>query len=281
MKWLLRLYPREWRDRYEDEMLALLEDCKITPHTIMDLMIGALDANLNYSDVTEGASAMVIRLRSSVVMVFCSFMLFGVGWGLLQRMTDPLPNFSHANQLYPSLGVLFHAIFVVGCVTFLAFLAGGVPVIVMAVRRAFEHKQSVVIRRFYTALACLLIFLLSTLALFLWHPTQHIAVIFTGYLILTATLLVLGTIVVSQLVARADFQASDLRWVYVPEVIILFCMLVGVVLATLFIVSITLHAPELFQSQDVSSPMFVTGLLFMALGAIFCGMGLRRTSVSR
>ena len=45
--WLLRCYPRRWRERYQDEMLALLEQHTITPKTVTDLFLGALDARLN------------------------------------------------------------------------------------------------------------------------------------------------------------------------------------------------------------------------------------------
>ncbi|GHO71538.1 hypothetical protein KSC_104300 [Ktedonobacter sp. SOSP1-52] len=44
---LLRLYPRAWRERYEEEMLAVLEQHIITPLTIFDLLLGALDARLD------------------------------------------------------------------------------------------------------------------------------------------------------------------------------------------------------------------------------------------
>jgi len=33
MRWLLRLYPRAWRERYEEEMLAVLEEHKMTVAT--------------------------------------------------------------------------------------------------------------------------------------------------------------------------------------------------------------------------------------------------------
>lgn len=40
MRWLLRLYPRIWRDRYEEEVLAVLEAHKVTPTTVFDLLVG-------------------------------------------------------------------------------------------------------------------------------------------------------------------------------------------------------------------------------------------------
>ncbi|GLV58970.1 hypothetical protein KDH_57980 [Dictyobacter sp. S3.2.2.5] len=45
--WIIRLYPRQWRERYEEEMIALLEQHQVTPATLIDLMLGALDTRLD------------------------------------------------------------------------------------------------------------------------------------------------------------------------------------------------------------------------------------------
>ena len=42
--WLLRLYPRRWRERYGDEMAALLEAARVGPRDRLDLVGGAIDA---------------------------------------------------------------------------------------------------------------------------------------------------------------------------------------------------------------------------------------------
>ncbi|MFL5686684.1 MAG: hypothetical protein ACJ77D_11580 [Chloroflexota bacterium] len=43
----IRLYPRAWRDRYEDELLAVLESRSFTRRTKVDLVRGALDAHVH------------------------------------------------------------------------------------------------------------------------------------------------------------------------------------------------------------------------------------------
>jgi hypothetical protein len=43
---LLRLYPKAWRQRYEAEMRALLDQHEVTIVTRLDLLRGALDASL-------------------------------------------------------------------------------------------------------------------------------------------------------------------------------------------------------------------------------------------
>ncbi len=47
MSALLRLYPRAWRERYGDEMLALLEAQPASIFDQLDLILGALDAHLH------------------------------------------------------------------------------------------------------------------------------------------------------------------------------------------------------------------------------------------
>lgn len=43
---LLRLYPRDWRERYGDELLALVGDRSLSVRTTVDLIAGAIDARL-------------------------------------------------------------------------------------------------------------------------------------------------------------------------------------------------------------------------------------------
>ncbi len=46
MKLLLRLYPADWRARYEEEFLAVLEQRSLSPFDVFDITLGALDARL-------------------------------------------------------------------------------------------------------------------------------------------------------------------------------------------------------------------------------------------
>jgi hypothetical protein len=47
MKSLLKLYPRRWRERYGAELEAFLDATSWTPRLLLDLLKGAVDANLN------------------------------------------------------------------------------------------------------------------------------------------------------------------------------------------------------------------------------------------
>ncbi len=49
MKWIIRLYPRAWRERYEEEILAVLELHRSTWRTRLDLLGGAWEAQLDWA----------------------------------------------------------------------------------------------------------------------------------------------------------------------------------------------------------------------------------------
>lgn len=46
MKWLIHLYPKRWRERYEDEFLYILEKRKLSFKEVIDVFVNAMDARL-------------------------------------------------------------------------------------------------------------------------------------------------------------------------------------------------------------------------------------------
>ena len=47
LRWVLTLYPRQWRDRYGEEFLALLESQPVSIGVFVDVLAGAIDARLH------------------------------------------------------------------------------------------------------------------------------------------------------------------------------------------------------------------------------------------
>lgn len=75
MKWILRLYPLAWRERYEDEMRVLLEEYNITWRTILDVLFNALYAHLDPNNQIREALSPQQRLRHlriATVVAFCA-----------------------------------------------------------------------------------------------------------------------------------------------------------------------------------------------------------------
>jgi hypothetical protein len=81
MKWMLRLYPGWWRDRYGTEMAALLDDL---PHRsraamILDLLRGALDARFFLAKEHTMPSIARGALRRSILIAFVAWIpLFAI-----------------------------------------------------------------------------------------------------------------------------------------------------------------------------------------------------------
>src|SRR5438105_4714365 len=97
---ILRCYPRAWRDRYKPEMEQVLRGYPVTFWTLLDLLLGALDARLHPDLLPGRITAMAYRIRTSEVVIFCAFVLYGVAWLAVRFVRDPLPIWDSAVQLH-------------------------------------------------------------------------------------------------------------------------------------------------------------------------------------
>jgi len=90
MNTLMRLYPRAWRERYGDELVALLEEHPATLADLVDLMRGAFDARLHPQ--VPGASAPDKEMPMSQRLFALMAAAGGVLWmaGIAAWLTAPL-----------------------------------------------------------------------------------------------------------------------------------------------------------------------------------------------
>lgn len=77
MYWVLRLYPQAWRERYGDEIVEVLEQHNVSTRTLLDLMLGAIDANLRYGEITRGVIDMVKRLGIAACALALGWAAYG------------------------------------------------------------------------------------------------------------------------------------------------------------------------------------------------------------
>jgi hypothetical protein len=84
---LLRLYPRAWRERYADEVAAVLEERPATFMALFDLLLGILDAYVHSDLFTERNFVMLQRLRNSQITIYFSAVFFSIVL-LLYRSED-------------------------------------------------------------------------------------------------------------------------------------------------------------------------------------------------
>lgn len=139
---VLGLYPRPWRDRYQDEFARLLLDqLACAPRRdrlrlVANAVSGAADAHLNFS----AGGAMTERIRRSLGVMICTLVVFAIAGTGFQKMTED-PAFTTAASLHSAIGTSFNVLrdiaFVVGIIVVIA----AVPLVWAVVRQAITRGQ--------------------------------------------------------------------------------------------------------------------------------------------
>ena len=86
IQWMVRLYPRAWRDRYEDEFLAVLEQHRPNLKTCLDIALNAFDAHFEPTSWSERSLIPVDptkRLRRSSGTIILAFMAMLLSYVIL------------------------------------------------------------------------------------------------------------------------------------------------------------------------------------------------------
>lgn len=202
---LISLYPEAWRDRYGDEMRALLQDSPLTLRGTLDLLRGALLAHLR----PLPGSAAAVRARTTVAQVlgcFIVFCAFGAGFA---KTTE---NFDVAEHLHPLLGHAHAIILAAALGAGTALLLAAAPLALVALSRAQRTRDPRLLTLVAVLPAAGVLAAAAVGALALWshaHPR-------TG----AGSLLVLGLCAAALLVAGVACWAAPraiLRRIAVPR----------------------------------------------------------------
>lgn len=178
---LLRLYPRAWRERYEEEVLAMLEQRSLSFTDRANLFFGALDAQLHPHLGTTGMPLydrilhMFFTMRRSLLTIFCAFIGFVLaGWGF-QKMTE-YNSFMEAARTHSVIGLSFNLIVIGGVVALLAVLAGAAPIVIAIIMSALAQKRRGLLLLLAVPILAFAVFLGTTFLLkALDHPSNHLA----------------------------------------------------------------------------------------------------------
>jgi hypothetical protein len=139
--WLIRLYPRAWRERYGDEFDALLEESLHSPLDVLDIFLGALDAHLELSHATNWRLMnMTNKLRTAVLIVFAAYITFVVAGFSLAAFADDSP-FVPLMEGNAALSVAWTTIQVGSVISLLAVVIGGAPLAWTVIRRSLTSQR--------------------------------------------------------------------------------------------------------------------------------------------
>jgi hypothetical protein len=274
---LVRLYPRAWRERYEEEFVAMLEQGPVTIKDLFDVVFGAVDAWLRPQVVYEGRLVMVSRMRGSVLAVLWAWVglvVAGVGF---RKMTE-YDDFVRAARDSALVGVTFDTV-VVGAVVALAAVAvGGAPVAFAALRKALAERRKDVLllcmplifgAGFVGYILVLMKVIYPALGRVAVHGTVNVALFLS--LVGAFSLAALASAwAVTAAVGRVEVGGCTLRFALYPAAVAAAGMAVVLVGTTVWGVTLRATAPTLFSGDDgiLATPTYVTWLAIVAVMAV-------------
>jgi hypothetical protein len=141
--WLVQLYPAGWREHYGEEFTALLEECLYTPLEVLDVILGAVDANLQLLfgvELNWRVMNMLNKIRTAILIVFAAYVAFVIAGLSLVGMADDSP-MAQLMKIDPGLKAAWVTIQVGALVALLAVIIGGLPLARAVVRRALTGSH--------------------------------------------------------------------------------------------------------------------------------------------
>jgi hypothetical protein len=281
---LLRLYPRAWRERYGEEFAELLAAHQASLWTLVDVLLGALDAHLHRELLPGGIVSVTQRIRNSEIAIFCAYILFFVPWLALQRVPDPLPEWSADVARHPELSQAFGAMEIAGYVAFVAVAAGALPIVVSTLRLAAARRRREVLLPFALAALVTVVYVALTAVIFAvisgrpgtgLRPLRPVDNALT-FVWLAASLagVILGPYQVSLGVARSELSLGTVRLALVPAALAVAVIVVGTAAALALSVLSAHRSPDLYN--PVVSPIAMTLMVMasaLAVAGLWRGLG--------
>jgi len=284
--WLLGLYPRAWRDRYGEEVAIVLTEHQITYRTVFDLLLGALDAHLHRELLPGKLPSLAHRLRSSEIVIFCSFLFFCFAWILLRFVRDPLPVWRSATSAHPELFASLTLLDVGGSLATLAVLVGGVPLVCTALAQALAARRWRLLGLFAMPAIAAILLLVSTLVVFpasTVHQSSATGALFTPWAVaLQLSLILLWLIAIGGSVAaiavalsQSDLNEGILRFALLPARITVGALGLGLMGALALTVLIFAEAPQLssWPPLQLGDPLLMCTAVLLAGAALRHAMG--------
>ncbi len=276
--WLVRAYPRAWRERYEEEFVAMLEQGPVSIRDLFDVTLGVVDAWLRPQVVYEGRLAMVDRMRGSVLAVLWAWAGVVVGGVGFRKLTE-YDDFVLAARDNALVGVAFDAVVVGAVVALAAVTVGGEPVAYAALRKALsEGRKDVPLllcmpvlfgAGFVGYVLVLVRVIFPALGPVAVHGTINVALFLSlvGAFLLAA-LASVGAVTAA--VGRVEVGGRILRFALYPAAVAAAAMAVVLVGVTVWGLGLLAQAPALFSGDEgiLATPTYATWLAIVAVMAV-------------
>lgn len=272
-KILLYCYPRAWRARYGEELLAMLEERPMTPADVLGTIGGALDAHLHPQFGTSGMvdadklAHLVRSLRLSLLSLFCAYISFIIAGLAFWKLTEDRA-FMLAASTHKLVGGAFTLVQFGSLVALGAILLGGFPILCAVVKDAVSRKR-------FGSLLLLSVPILAFFALrlsiaYLLILPQHAGR--TGLFGLLLILAVSSTASVCIAVARSRIPSGLLRFAVLPSMLATVAMALMLSATILWGLGMQNEQPDLFMGY--------AGILRSSTAGTWLGISIAMTLVT-
>ena len=139
----LWFYPRLWRTRYQHEMGDLLTQYPVTLWTVIDVLLGAVDARLHLQWFPQEVFSMAQQLRTGATTLFAAFALFVIPWMMIPFISDTPATWQSATVQHPEVATALLLFMGAGAAAIVALLIGGIPLLVVSVAQAVRGRRDI------------------------------------------------------------------------------------------------------------------------------------------
>lgn len=283
-KRLLSLYPEAWRDRYGEEMSALLDQTSPSVTATLDLLRGALTAHLRPLAI----SAPTARARGTLVHVLGCFIVFCVFGSGFAKTTE---NYDHTEHAHPLLGVSHSVILIAAVVAVSALALGAAPPILASLALVRRTREPTLLKLIAAPPAAIAMFAGSVELIVLWLNAHHHRAGVGGWLLLGLCGLCAAAggfacwAAPRALMRRLEVPPSALAFSVAAVGLVALCMVAIAVGTGVFLVGIVGDAPNVGASGNGPAQLlnvttsialqFVAMLGLSAVAVVSAARGLR------
>lgn len=272
---LVRLYPHAWRQRYEEEMLVLLEDDPPGPRGVGSLVAGVVQAHVRPERTWSAALSPLTRVSLSLTGMFgywIALSLMGVGF---QKETEGA-GFATAATRHPLLAIAHEAILASAVTGAGAIAVGGLPLVWQALVQAHTRRDRRLALALWLAPAALACFGALTALLLALAPGERARTSWSALAILLPWWLgglacaTAWALAPRLALARLTPSARSLRRAYHGAVIL--AMAMGTISVALLSYDVALAATEPRLAGESGGPLWPSTAIVLAGGALIAGL---------
>ncbi len=320
-RWLLCIGPATYRAEYEKATIQVFRQCCRDAYRrrgakgvlflwlpmFSEAIVGMIAEHFSVlRHAYERIGQMLPTMRRSMIITLCAFIVFGVAYIFLMRVTDPRAPLNAAANGHPAIGLSFAIINWSAEIAFLVVVLGGLPILFSAFKQALSEKRGLALlairpRRLLLLIAGTIIleiafFAFLVIVQFLSGSSapQHTIMPATpvsiaeqlGIVTLFTFIILAIPLFIAQAILRSEFSPKLLRYALALMSIATLIMTITCLATIIWMISFWILAPDIAASQGLGlaglrgniggSEGVVIVVLMMALAAGVSMFAVRR-----